>query len=158
MKYPRINKKELSPAMRKFFDNFYKVIWGQINHDNGENNLMLTDKDVHLLAWNCAVVVTASKEKEVEEELARRLPPEIHVDGIRYSLVIMFGSVAVVVLYRDAEGKILYRKAADSEGKARRLMFEKLTWTDLYNEAAMDCMVCRRHGTFRQVRRSLSPQ
>ena len=56
MKYPRIDKKELSKAKKVEFDNLLQAITRSIAFDSQENQLPLDKGDVDLLAWNAAVL------------------------------------------------------------------------------------------------------
>jgi hypothetical protein len=55
MKYPKVNKKELSGLNKAKFDLYLKKIKGMLQFDNKENQFNLSKKDVDLISWNCAV-------------------------------------------------------------------------------------------------------
>ena len=60
MKYPRINREPLNAEGKRFFRTWYGDFRKSIMLDTEVNGLRLTQKDVELLAWNCATRLTAS--------------------------------------------------------------------------------------------------
>mgnify|MGYP000855961340 CR=1 FL=1 len=65
MKYPKINKKELSKENKLKFDQLKEVIAESINFDCKENEIKITKKDIELLVWNaatcCIAMISTSK-------------------------------------------------------------------------------------------------
>ena len=58
MKYPliKVDGKKIK-LDKKVFEWYYKQLKTTITHDNKENELGLSKKDIELLSWNCAVMV-----------------------------------------------------------------------------------------------------
>lgn len=54
MKYPKINKKELSSKNKLRFSYIYNCVKESLAFDNDERSLNLTDKNIDLLSWNAA--------------------------------------------------------------------------------------------------------
>ena len=57
MKYPTYNKQKIDNINRKKFDLIYKEMMAQIQFDNQENKMGLSEADIELLAWNSATRV-----------------------------------------------------------------------------------------------------
>jgi len=71
MDYPRLNKKELSTNLKFYFKQCYGQIKAQMLFDNSENELGLTKKDVELLAYNAAVIITSQEKNRRDLEIKR---------------------------------------------------------------------------------------
>lgn len=61
MKYPKINKKELSKEGRFFFNLFLKTTKKSLTFDNKENDLSLSKAGIDILSWNIATNLVTSK-------------------------------------------------------------------------------------------------
>lgn len=54
MKYPKVNKKELSKINKAKFNLYLEKIKAMLQFDNKENEFNLSKNDINLISWNCA--------------------------------------------------------------------------------------------------------
>ena len=57
MKYPKVNKKELSKINKAKFNLYLEKIKAMLQFDNKENEFNLSKNDINLISWNCAFLM-----------------------------------------------------------------------------------------------------
>lgn len=69
MKYPKVNKKELSKINKAKFDLYLQKNKAMLQFDNIENNFNLSKSAINLISWNLAVNIVLYDHLQEEEYL-----------------------------------------------------------------------------------------
>jgi hypothetical protein len=67
MKYPRINKEELTAREKKLFNLWYKKFISNIKITGDSRNIELSKKDIEVLAYNCSFEVVSKEHIELRD-------------------------------------------------------------------------------------------